>query len=147
MPTDDSAFDSELQTLLDNGRLIAAIKLYRERTGAGLAEAKAAVEAFAKGASLQPLRPAASATPIAPDLEDEVVSLLRQNQKIAAIRLYRQRTGAGLKQSKDAIETIAAAEGLMLPQSGCIGGLGIWFALFALLVMLTALAFLMRLKG
>lgn len=33
----------------DPGRKIEAIKLYRERTGVGLAEAKAAVEAMARG--------------------------------------------------------------------------------------------------
>lgn len=34
----------DIQILLRKGNLIQAIKLYRERTGAGLAEAKAAVE-------------------------------------------------------------------------------------------------------
>lgn len=42
----DPGLDAEVRRLLDNGQKIAAIKRYRERTGAGLAEAKAAVEGF-----------------------------------------------------------------------------------------------------
>ena len=34
----------DVQTLVREGKLIQAIKLYREKTGVGLAEAKAAVE-------------------------------------------------------------------------------------------------------
>lgn len=39
----------DIQILLRKGQMIQAIKLYRERTGAGLAEAKAAVERMARG--------------------------------------------------------------------------------------------------
>jgi ribosomal protein L7/L12 len=46
------------------------------------------------------------------DLEDQLASLLGQGQKIQAIKLYRERTGAGLKESKDAVEAIAARRGL-----------------------------------
>ncbi len=38
-----------IQQLLDRGRKIEAIKLYREQTGAGLKEAKEAVEAIERG--------------------------------------------------------------------------------------------------
>lgn len=36
---------ADIRALADSGDKIAAIKLYRERTGAGLAEAKVAIEA------------------------------------------------------------------------------------------------------
>jgi hypothetical protein len=36
----------------------------------------------------------------------EVISLLRQNQKIQAIKAYRQATGVGLKQAKAAVEAL-----------------------------------------
>lgn len=40
-----------------------------------------------------------------PDLP-EVVALLREGKKIQAIKAYRERTGAGLKEAKDAVETL-----------------------------------------
>ena len=38
--------DGDIQQLVTGGRKIQAIKLYRERTGVGLAEAKDAIEAW-----------------------------------------------------------------------------------------------------
>ncbi len=35
---------------------------------------------------------------------DEIQDLLRRGQKIEAIKIYRQRTGLGLREAKDAIE-------------------------------------------
>jgi ribosomal protein L7/L12 len=52
--------DAELWDLLKRGEKIGAIKHYRERTGAGLAEAKAAVEALARQYGL-PMRAAGCA--------------------------------------------------------------------------------------
>ncbi len=43
---DRSALDAELRELTRTGRKIPAIKLYRERTGADLAEAKSYVDAL-----------------------------------------------------------------------------------------------------
>jgi hypothetical protein len=41
-------------------------------------------------------------------LADEVQALLKQGRKIEAIKLYRERTGAGLKEAKEAVESIGA---------------------------------------
>ncbi|CAB4192179.1 hypothetical protein UFOVP1244_6 [uncultured Caudovirales phage] len=41
-------------------------------------------------------------------LEDEVVSLLQIGKKINAVKLWRDHTGDGLKESKDAVESIQA---------------------------------------
>jgi ribosomal protein L7/L12 len=38
--------------------------------------------------------------------EAEIFALLSRGQKIPAIKLYRQRTGAGLKEAKDAVEAM-----------------------------------------
>jgi ribosomal protein L7/L12 len=46
---DDEAFMARLAVELGAGRKIEAIKLYRERTGVGLKEAKDAVEALERG--------------------------------------------------------------------------------------------------
>ena len=40
----------------------------------------------------------------------EVVALLRMNRKIEAIKLYREMTGTGLKEAKDAVDNM---EGLI----------------------------------
>ncbi len=37
---------------------------------------------------------------------DEVVALVRQGNKIGAIKLYREKTGVGLKEAKDAVEKL-----------------------------------------
>lgn len=115
-PGDDAGLHAELRPLLREGRLIEAIRLYRERTGKGLAEAKAAVDALhAKTAG----RPEDAAAP-AMELEAEIIPLLKEGRKIEAIKLHRERTGAGLKESKEAVERLAEREGIHLPRSGCL---------------------------
>jgi hypothetical protein len=37
-------------------------------------------------------------------MDQQIVELLRSGQKIQAIKLYREQTGAGLKESKDYVE-------------------------------------------
>lgn len=116
MSSDEANFETELRSLLANGRKIEAIKLYRERTGAGLAEAKEAVETMEQGGTL----PAAESSEL--DLQREVISLLEQGKKIEAIKLYRQRTGLGLAEAKQAVETIAAERHIVVPSgTGCFG--------------------------
>jgi ribosomal protein L7/L12 len=47
-PSSDPLLNPKIQDALRKGNLIEAIKLYRELTGVGLAEAKAAVEHLAR---------------------------------------------------------------------------------------------------
>jgi hypothetical protein len=44
--TPAGGLDPDIQQLLNSGKKINAIKLYRERTGVGLAEAKDAIEGW-----------------------------------------------------------------------------------------------------
>jgi large subunit ribosomal protein L7/L12 len=116
MDADNTDFEAELKGLLAEGRKIDAIKRYREQTGAGLAEAKQAVEALERGES----PPAAE--PIDASLEAEIVSLLEQGRKMQAVKRYRERTGLGLKEAKDAVEAIAADRRIVTPSGGgCLG--------------------------
>jgi kynurenine formamidase/ribosomal protein L7/L12 len=110
----DSAFGNEIVLLLQGGKKIGAIKLYRERTGVGLKEAKDAVEALERGESL-PTR-----EPVDSSMEAEIVRLLEAGKKIEAIKVYRERTGVGLKEAKDAVEAVAAQRGLP-SRVGCLG--------------------------
>ena len=107
--------DEKLAELLRRGEKIGAVKLYRQRTGAGLKEAVDAVEAMQRGAQVPDGRPAGTQ---AADTQ-EIVSLLEQGKKIAAIKLYRDKTGAGLANAKAAVEALANERGLQLPRSGC----------------------------
>src|SRR3954468_363698 len=105
---DALSFQHAVLFLMEGGQKIGAIKLYRERTGVGLKEAKDAVEAIQRGQATP------SGAPIGRDIENEVISLLEQGQKIGAIRLFRERTGVGLKESKEAVETLAERRGIII---------------------------------
>jgi ribosomal protein L7/L12 len=130
MPTDDPNLDPELQAFVVGGRKIEAIKRYRELTGAGLKDAKEAVEALERGEAM-PVREQGGVP-----FETEIVVLLKHEQKLDAIKLYRERTGAGLKEAKDFIEALAADNRIAAqPKSGC---LGVVLLVAAALVMIVA---------
>jgi ribosomal protein L7/L12 len=108
------SLEDAIRSLLTQGQKIAAIKLYREQTGVGLAEAKNAVEMIERGGGLPSAKAAAPAT------EQQVLELLAAGKKIAAIKLYREQMHVGLKAAKDAVEALAAKNGIMPPpRSGC----------------------------
>jgi ribosomal protein L7/L12 len=88
---------------------------YREQTGAGLAEAKAAVESLDAGGSLtERVRP--------DDLTDQIVSLRGRGEKIEAVKLYRNQSGCGLKEAKEAVERIGEQNGIRSSSgTGCLG--------------------------
>ena len=123
-------FEEELRTLLDRGQKIEAIKRYRQRFGVGLAEAKDAIDALEQSSHLpeeaQHFDPA--------DIEHEIVSLLEQDRKIEAIKVYREFRGGGLKEAKDAVEKIASERGIPMGKSGCLG------AILAVIVLVSGFA-------
>jgi large subunit ribosomal protein L7/L12 len=86
----DDGLVARVRSLMEAGQKIEAIKLFRERTGAGLKKSKDAVEAIQRGQA----PPASSLGDWT--FEDEVATLLEQGQKIEAIKRYRERTGRGL---------------------------------------------------
>jgi len=98
--------DDEIVRTLLAGNRINAIKLYRQRTGVGLKEAKDAIDRMA-----QELKGAAVARNNQPERglvdPDELQRLINAGQKIQAIKYYREATGVGLKEAKDAVERIA----------------------------------------
>jgi ribosomal protein L7/L12 len=115
-----------LTTLIRRGQKIEAIKQYRERTRSGLKEAKDAVEALERGESL-PIPETILTT-----VDQDIVLLVREGKKIAAIKLYREKTGVGLAEAKAAVETLATEHGIQTPGSGCLSAslslmLLVWF--------------------
>jgi ribosomal protein L7/L12 len=98
--------EGQIRELLAQNQKIAAVKLYRELTGAGLKEAKDAVEAIERG---EPVREAVSLhfdTQNNALLEENIKQLLLRRQKIHAVKLYREAHNCGLKEAKDAVDAI-----------------------------------------
>ena len=108
-PIDADDAEEPLVLLLEQGKKLEAIKLYRQRTGAGLAEAKAAVERLQRQEAMR-----------TGDLEPQLIELLGRGEKIAAIRLYRSHTGANLAEAKAVVEHVAVKHGLAPVRSGCM---------------------------
>lgn len=126
-PLDAATLQNQVLSLLSKGSKIEAIKVFREATGVGLAEAKAAVEALERSQMI-----AMSGT-VDSDVEAEVLPILKQQGLIPAIKVYRERTGTGLKESKDAVEAIAAKHGIVASRTtGCAG------AALVLIILITA---------
>ena len=119
--THDS-FEEELRELLAAGNKMQAIKRYREETGSGLAEAKEAVETLASGGEVADESWSAKVPVDDPELIDEVKELIGQGNPLLAIKLVRERTGSGLKESKEIVDQIGVESGLASPSgSGCLG--------------------------
>ena len=57
------------------------------------------------------------------DLENRVLEELLAGRKIAAVKLYREATGGGLKEAKDAVEDLGARHNVVAKGSGCAGAL------------------------
>lgn len=116
--------EAEIRQLLDSGNKIQAVKVYREKTGAGLAEAKDAVEALAVGGSLDGDALSELVSVDDPELVDEVKELVAQGDPLLAVKLVRERTGRSLKESKELVDQIAVDSGLTSPSgSGCLGAI------------------------
>lgn len=97
----------QIHEYIHNRQLIQAIKLYREATGTGLAEAKEIVEALARGEAIKP--PSGTMDYDNPVLEEKIRSLLVKRQKITAVKIYREEYGVGLKEAKDAVDRLEAS--------------------------------------
>lgn len=101
--TPADALTEAVHAELAAGNKIAAIKFYKDSTGAGLKESKEAVEAIMAGRD-----PGVVASQPAPGTDATVAELLAQDKLIDAIKLYREIHGVGLKEAKDAVDAMRA---------------------------------------
>lgn len=93
---------ARLRDLLQQGKMIEAIKHFRTSAGGGLAEAKAALEQLRdSGAMKASSGPAPEPSPAS---LGKVRAALRAGNKIEAIKIYREAMGVGLKEAKDAVD-------------------------------------------
>ena len=114
----------KIHEYIHNQQLLHAIKLYREATGVGLAEAKAAVEAMSRNEAVKP--PDGVMNYDNPILEGRIRSLLSKRQKIEAVKIYREEYGVGLKEAKDAVDGIErsmrqGSSSMPMPNESAIG--------------------------
>lgn len=116
-------FVRAITALVTQGNKIEAIKVYRTQTGASLDEAKRFVDSLDDNSQIYQRvnykldlllhkleirdisRDTASMNPNEA-FYGEIKALLRVRNKIEAIRVYREATGSGLKEAKDAVEAI-----------------------------------------
>jgi ribosomal protein L7/L12 len=115
---------------LARGNKIEAIKLLRQATGLGLAEAKHVIDAVS---AIDGTVDAMATRPTHNPTLADVTAALQAGKKIEAIRLYREFAGVGLKEAKDAVvqmdqmtpPSAAAPDGLspgqVPPSSGWVG--------------------------
>jgi len=117
----EDAWREEVIALLVRGEKIAAIRVYREHTGADLAAAKAFVDGLQTTLKTGALPQQASS-----DLDAELLTTLREGQYIQAIKRYRTATGCVLKEAKDAVDALAAAHGIERRAGlGCLGSVAL----------------------
>jgi ribosomal protein L7/L12 len=99
--------DNELERVraaMSAGRKIEAIKLYRQASGAGLADAKRFVEALAAGRE----EADATVTEMSDDQIARIETAIFAGEKIKAIKIYREANGTGLRESKEFIDALEA---------------------------------------
>ena len=125
----DEAVEAEIRQLLSEGQKLGAIKRYRELTGLGLREAKDAVEALERGEAGVDRKGISGLTE---DLVHGVTKLLQEGRTIEAIKVCREQTGLGLRESKLMVEQIGQKMGIEVSGAGCLGvvlaicGVSIW---------------------
>lgn len=127
----DEVFRQELLRLLSAGQHVQAVAAYRRRTGVDLDSAKQAIDELERDREFD-------VAPADANLEWEVIAYLERGEKIGAIKFYRDRTGLGLKEAKDAVEAIEARMGLA-PAPGSGGGCFGMVVALALLVVIALL--------
>lgn len=111
-PDETTGLAAHVRRLLADGQKIEAIKVLREATGVGLAEAKHAIEAIERGGAVKSVG-------LGDGFEEELLELLQGGQKIEAIKRYREQNSCGLKEAKDFVEALAVQRGIVAPRSGC----------------------------
>jgi len=113
-----------IRGLLASDQKIEAIRVLREATGIGLAEARE----FVEGEATRLIARLGNSN--AAEFDQQLLTLLQDGQKIEAIKQHRLRTNSGLKQSKEYVEALATRNGIVARNKpGCAAILLIGFVL------------------
>jgi len=109
---------ADVAELVRSGKKIEAIKLYRQLTGLGLKESKDIIEQFQSGGTLAFTSVSMNQAGFVDEdgevdkeaLLAQIRELLNRDQKIEAIKVFRQTYDTSLKESKDVVEAIQSGE-------------------------------------
>jgi len=88
----------EAQSLIANNQKILAVKLIIDNTSCGLKEAKDYIDGLQAGYS--------KTTVDLSNMDEQLLTILGQGNKLNAIKYYKDATGAGLAESKDYVENL-----------------------------------------
>ncbi|MCM3780801.1 hypothetical protein [Microbacterium hydrocarbonoxydans] len=113
---------AEIDRLVAAEQKIQAIKVYRDHTDVSLREAKNAIDRWVVGSApattaiavqrSAPTDAAALRSSLPASVASEIDRLVTAEQPIAAIKLLREHSGLGLRDSKDAIDAWPSAPSL-----------------------------------
>ena len=102
-------FDERLKNLIDQWRVMEAVKLVRETKNIGLKEARDYINKFMRGEETEGIvfESAKKEEIVTPEeLDGKIFELLMKKQKINAIKLVKENLNTGLKEAKDYVEEI-----------------------------------------
>ena len=102
---------AEILSVWHSGSKVLAIKLLREQSGLGLAEAKQLLESADAGAADSPLA-MNSAIPASAELR--IHAAMASGNKLEAVKLLKEATGLGLAEAKERIDEAMQGEPLNL---------------------------------
>ena len=121
----------QIQELLRQNKKIEAIKIYRDATGAGLKEAKEIVEAVQMGRLPESLsNPPLASVVYDGDWQADALRLIQAGKKIEAIKVFREKTGKGLREAKEWADQQERSPPPPPPPSsfgGSIDALAVWW--------------------
>lgn len=106
----DDAARADIYQLLAANKKMQAIKVLRDRTGAGSADAEIAVESIERGAPLPSSSTVIDSSRAVPvpwdDLLPRLKALKSEGRTITAIELLRDRTGLSVRDAKNAVDLL-----------------------------------------
>ncbi|WP_254507758.1 ribosomal protein L7/L12 [Anatilimnocola floriformis] len=143
-PLSDALLD-EVLVIIGRGHKMEAIKVVKDATGLSLLDAKQivdrlAVEQLANRQAIEPVQILAQPSPVID--RQQIEQLVRQGQKLEAIKIYRQQAGCSLLEAKQEVEALEAALTQQPAAGGGSGGRGCFgmVILLAVLVGIGAIA-------
>jgi ribosomal protein L7/L12 len=101
----------QIAELIRQGKKSEAIKLLRDTTGLGLREAKEEIERISSELAGQQPLPLHAMDSGMHEVSQEVLALAHEGKKIEAIKLLREQTGLGLKESKEKVDALMGQSG------------------------------------
>lgn len=95
---------ADVVAAIEGGEVVVAIKLLRQHTGLGLAQAKEAVDRYRAGDHSPLNSPAAAQGSADSGLPPAALDALARGNKLEAVKLVREASGLGLAEAKDLVD-------------------------------------------